>query len=272
MSTLGFSSYLKITKKHPTPPNDNIFKNKHLPPAGPFVGNSLKSPPRQELVNQPPAPEAPRRVPTPRTYFSGSPCWAQGESGEAGCCGRAAWCWTECHWAGPGQVWNSGNCQRKSPSYCCRCSHQRGCGTVTVAETGSHRTKTRGLNRGDGENRHERAESVDFTWLNPGAHMPPWELFWASPRQAQRVSSGARSLARGQPGKCTRALQLPDLSVFLLWHSVKHDRELDVYSFINSEMLNGTSITSQQWQLLEIYKVLISSKGYSKPHIVLAWF
>lgn len=34
---------------------------------------------------------------------------------------------------------------------------------MTVAETGSHRMKTRGLNRGDGENRHERAESVDFT-------------------------------------------------------------------------------------------------------------
>lgn len=41
-------------------------------------------------------------------------------------------------------------------------------------------------------------------------------------------------------------------------------------SFINSEMLNGTSITLQQWNLVEIQTVAISGGSYSKPHIVLA--
>lgn len=47
-----------------------------------------------------------------------------------------------------------------------------------------------------------------------------------------------------------------------------------MHSFINSEMLNGTSITLYQWKLLEIYKVAISGNSYSNAHsagLILIW-
>lgn len=39
-----------------------------------------------------------------------------------------------------------------------------------------------------------------------------------------------------------------------------------MHSFINSEMLNGSSITTEPQQLLEIQKVAIPGNSYLKPH------
>ena len=88
----------------------------------------------------------------------------------------------------------------------------------------------------------------------------------------QSLSSGRLHQARGSPRQMHKCfLQLLDLDVCLLWHSVKYYRKLDMHSFINSEMLNGTSITLELWQLLKIRQVSISGNSYSKPHLVLAW-
>lgn len=62
---------------------------------------------------------------------------------------------------------------------------------------------------------------------------------------------------------------LKDSSCDILWNSIT---ELDVQGFINSEVLNGTSVALQQRKLLEIQEVAISGGSYAKPHIVLAWF
>ena len=102
------------------------------------------------------------------------------------CCGREGWCWTGYRWAVPGQGWNCGSCQRKSPCDGCRCSRPRGCGTVSAVETGSHRTRTRGSHGGERRTDIRKLEA----WSSPNSGGS-----WTCPVGISELSPGRRRAA-----------------------------------------------------------------------------